>query len=137
MAVPHNVALKDTVRVLVAVDPFLFRTALHHVVSLDDRFEVVLLPSGASIPPVALDHGSPPVVLTTQPVDLPGACVLAFDPITGDVRVVGDGQCARHRYEDLDALCELLHRVVAPDDVPLPEDAGGFGEPVPTRRRGD
>ncbi len=135
MSVAQTSTTAATVRVVAAVEPFLLRTALHRVLSRDDRFEVVLHPAGAPFPPAVASHDTPTVVLTTRPLDLPGVCVVAVDPATGDVHVDGDGPCAAHRYEDLDALGELLHWVLV--DRGLVARPADFDGRTPSRRQGD
>jgi len=138
MSIAPTIAPTASVRVLVAVDPFLLRTALHQVLARDDRFEVLLHPADTPVPPVAGCQGCPPVVLTTRPLDVRGVCVVAVDPATGDVHVDGDGPYAEHRYEDLDTLAELLHRVLVDRGlVPLPARGADSAQPMPPCQRGD
>ncbi len=90
--------------VCVAVDPFLFRSALYQCLLRDPRFEALLCPQGED-PSAFAEATHAPVVIASTRLDVPDAEVITVAPAEGH-----DGQGAPGI--DLGALLDLLELTI-------------------------
>ncbi len=93
-------------RVLVAVEPYLLRSAVYAALSRDDRFDAVLVPQQGRVADCADVAG---VVLVSEPVDIPGASVVILGAVEPTVQLGGTGGTGKSSsYSGLAELADLL-----------------------------
>ncbi|MBI4260858.1 MAG: hypothetical protein HY658_09870 [Actinobacteria bacterium] len=98
---------RRTPRVAVAMRPHLSGSAVHAFLSLDPRFDAVLVPSGVD-PAEAASRLGADALIASEPVELPGAVVAVLDGSPLSVELHRDGRRRHRPYLGLEALAETL-----------------------------
>ncbi|MGH3118817.1 MAG: hypothetical protein ACRDQ2_17220 [Gaiellales bacterium] len=95
----------EKTRILIATEPFSFRSALHAILALDPRFEVSLAPKSWNIG--ALDAGEE-ILLVSEPVGPSDRIVIRLSDEPTSVEVSHGGSSETLAYEGIASLIELL-----------------------------
>lgn len=99
--------LRTRVTVVVAVDPFLVRSALHAALVADSRLDARLCPLGEDALSLTLASGAQMVVVS-RPLAASELCVVLLSPVDQTARITYGTWCQRLDYDDMASLCDLL-----------------------------
>lgn len=104
--------VEQAIRVAVAVNPLLLRSALHAALAADGRFEAYLCLPAADPVTFAKDSGAQMLVVS-EPVQCADVCVIELSPPGRTVSVINEGACQQLPYS---GTAELFDRIARRGD---------------------
>lgn len=95
------------VKVAVAVDPFLLRTALHRTLAADKRFNAYQCPPGKDPLACAADVGAQ-MLMVSKPLHSSRLCVVVVSPLDRAIHITSRGNRRRLAYADMAGLLDQV-----------------------------